>query len=72
MLDAIWGCSARCPRQAHHGATQLVAMYAGVVLRGVQVLVPEQLLDLAQVRARAEEFCGEHVAQRDVTPAAAA
>jgi ribulose 1,5-bisphosphate synthetase/thiazole synthase len=27
-------------------------------------LCPEELLDLAEVRARVEQLCGEHVAQR--------
>jgi hypothetical protein len=41
-----------------------MGVHARVTLRGVQVLVPEQLLDLAQVGARAEQLGGEDVAQR--------
>ena len=37
---------------------------AGVALRRVEVLVPEQLLDLAQVRARVQQLGGEHVPER--------
>jgi hypothetical protein len=36
----------------------------GVALRGVQVLVAEKLLYLAQVRARAQKLGGEDVAER--------
>src|ERR1700677_2336401 len=43
---------------------ELMGVHARVALRGVQVLVPEQLLDLAQVSARAQELGGEDVAQR--------
>jgi len=35
------------------GAAQLVRRHARVALRGVEVLVPEQLLDLTEVRAGA-------------------
>ena len=49
--------------QALDGATQLMCIHARVALCGVQVLVSEQLLDLAQVRACAQELGREHVAQ---------
>lgn len=40
------------PLQTLDRAPQLMGVHAGVALRGVQVLVPEQLLNLAQIRAR--------------------
>ena len=40
------------PAESLHGAAQLVAGEVRIALRRVQVLVPKQLLDLAQVRAR--------------------
>jgi hypothetical protein len=41
-----------------------VGVHAGVALCGVEVLVPEELLDLAEVRAGAQKLGGEDVAQR--------
>lgn len=43
---------------------QLVRIHARVTLRRVEVLVAEQLLDLAQVRAGAEELGGGTLRQR--------
>src|SRR5690242_16309893 len=45
-------------------AAQLMRGDTGVALRRVEVLVSEQLLDLAQIRARAEELGCEHVPER--------
>jgi hypothetical protein len=63
--------------QTLDSAAQLVRAHVRVALRGVQVLVPEQLLDLSQVGAGAEQLGGEHVTQgvrrdalRLATPAA--
>ena len=41
-----------------------MGVHTRVALRRVQVLVSEQLLDLAQVGARAQQLGGEDVAQR--------
>jgi hypothetical protein len=42
------------PPESLDRAAQLMRVHARVALRRVEVLVAEQLLDLAQVRARAE------------------
>ncbi len=52
------------PPQPLDRATQLVRVHARVALRRVEVLVPEQLLDLAQVRAGTQELGGENVPER--------
>ena len=51
------------PPQPLDGSSELVRVHARVALRRVEVLVAEQLLDLAQVRARAQELGGEDVPQ---------
>ena len=70
-------CGRRSPGQPLDRAAQLMCAHPRVALRRVEVLVSEQLLDLAEVRARAEQLRGKHVAQsvgrdrlRLVTPAA--
>jgi hypothetical protein len=50
--------------EALDGAVEFVGGHAGVALGGVEMLVSEQLLNLAEVRPRAEEFRGEHVPER--------
>ena len=52
------------PAQSLDRPAQLVSVHARVALGRVEVLVPEQLLDLAQVRARVQELCGEDVSER--------
>ena len=52
------------PPEPLYGAAEFVRGDAGVALRGVEVLVTEQLLDLAQVGAGAQELRGEHVPER--------
>src|SRR5262249_49618519 len=50
--------------KALDGAAQLVRAHVRVALRGVEVLVTEQLLDLAQVGAGGQQLGGEHVTER--------
>src|SRR2546429_8685813 len=62
-------CSSSCrkrmnPLQPLHGAPEPVRSDVHVALRRVEVLVTEQLLDLAQVRARVQQLGGEHVPKR--------
>ena len=52
------------PAETLDGAAQLAGVHARVALRGVEVLVAEQVLDLAQVRARVQELRSEHVTER--------
>jgi hypothetical protein len=44
-----------------------VGVYAGVALRGVEVLVPEQLLDLSEQLRVAQAAVGEQRQQQSVT-----
>ncbi len=52
------------PAEPLDRSPQLVRVHARVALRRVEMLVTQQFLDLAQVRARAEQFGGEHVPKR--------
>src|SRR5512133_1027074 len=47
-----------------HRAPKLVCSHTGVALGGVEVLMAEQFLNLAQVGPGAEEFGGENVPER--------
>src|SRR5207249_12099970 len=51
------------PAEPLDRAAQLVCVHACVALRRVEVLVAEQLLDLAQVRSGAQQFGGEDVTE---------
>jgi hypothetical protein len=50
--------------EAFDCAAEFMRGDAGVALGGVEVLVTEELLDLPEVRAGAEELGCEHVAKR--------
>jgi hypothetical protein len=52
------------PAERLDRAVELVGVDARVALGRVEVLVAEQLLDLAKVRARVEELRGEDMPQR--------
>lgn len=51
------------PPQSLDGSAELGGVDAGVELGGVEVLVAEQFLDLAEVGAGGEELGGEDVAE---------